>query len=83
MSWLLSLIIYIAEGALAGWIASKIMGGSLSLGMCIIVGIVGSIIGGFLAGLIGIGGGFIVSMLVAIIGACLLIWLALMITRSR
>lgn len=64
-------IIGIALGALAGWLAGKIMNDEGSLLRNIIVGIVGGWLGGFLLGLIGIGLGFIGS----IAGACLLLWL--------
>jgi uncharacterized membrane protein YeaQ/YmgE (transglycosylase-associated protein family) len=45
--------------------------------MDIVVGIVGAVIGGWLFGLIGLfpGGGLIGSILVAFVGACILLWL--------
>ena len=71
MDFIISTIISIALGALAGWLAGKIMKDEGSLLRNIIVGIVGGWLGGFLLGLIGIGLGFIGS----VIGACLLLWL--------
>jgi len=71
MDFIISTIISIALGALAGWLAGKIMKDEGSLLRNIIVGIVGGWLGGFLFGLIGIGLGFIGS----VIGACLLLWL--------
>lgn len=81
MMWLVSILVWVLEGAFIGWIASKIMGNSMSMGMCFLVGIIGSMLGGFLASLLGISGGFIVSMLVAVAGACLLLWIAKKIAR--
>lgn len=82
MSTLVSFIIWVALGAVAGWLASLIMGSSLSLVWCIIIGIVGSIIGGFLAGLLGIGGGVLVNLLIAVAGACILLLIARLIRRA-
>jgi len=70
MDFIISTIISIALGALAGWLAGKIMKDEGSLLRNIIVGIVGGWLGGFLFGLIGLGLGFIGS----VIGACLLLW---------
>lgn len=82
MSTIVSVLIWIALGAVAGWIASLIMGGSLGLLWCIILGIVGSVLGGWLAGLLGIGGGVIVQLLIAIAGACLILLIARLIRRA-
>ena len=71
MDFIISTIISIALGALAGWLAGKIMKDEGSLLRNVIVGIVGGWLGGFLFGLIGLGLGFIGS----VIGACLLLWL--------
>lgn len=71
MDFILSSILNIALGALAGWIAGKIMKDEGSLLRNIIVGIVGGWLGGFLLGLLGLGLGFIGS----VGGACLLLWL--------
>lgn len=81
MSILVSVIIWVALGAAAGWIASLIMGSGLSLGWCIVIGIIGSVLGGWLAGLLGIGGGAIVSFLIAVAGACLLLLIVRLLRR--
>jgi uncharacterized membrane protein YeaQ/YmgE (transglycosylase-associated protein family) len=48
---LMSLIIFLAIGAIAGWLAGQLIkGGGFGLIGNIIVGIVGAIIGGFLLG---------------------------------
>lgn len=72
----MNIILWVVFGALAGWIASKIMGdGSRSFLFNIIVGIIGAGVGGFVASLLGLGtvSGFnLYSLLIAIGGACLL-----------
>lgn len=75
MGTVLSIIVYLAIGALIGWIAQKLMKGKSSLIVYIIIGIVGSALGGWLAGIIGLGGGILVQILISIGGACLLIFL--------
>ena len=66
-------------GALAGWLASIVMGTNAEQGllMDIILGIVGALVGGFLLSLVGLGGdgGFIWSLGTAFIGAVVLLWL--------
>ncbi len=73
-------------GALAGWIASIIMGTDAQQGalMNIVLGIVGALVGGFIVNLIGFQGasGFnIYSILVAVFGAVVLIWLSRLVYR--
>jgi len=70
------LIIFLAIGALAGWLAGTIMkGGGFGLLGNIVVGIVGSIVGGFVFGLLGISaGGLIGSIITATAGAVLLLF---------
>lgn len=83
MIW--NIIAWILVGALAGWIAGKIMKSKRSLGRNIIVGVVGSVLGGWIAGLLGINSNVfsIPGVLIAIGGACLLIWLARLITGKK
>jgi len=75
----LSIIIWIIVGALAGWIASLIMRTDASMGALanILVGIVGAFIGGWLVGLMGIpineGTLSLPSILTAILGAVILL----------
>ena len=76
----MGIILWIIFGALAGWIASMIMKTDRSQGTLtdIVVGIVGAIIGGFVMNFLGQSGvtGFnIYSLVVAVIGAVVLIWL--------
>ena len=74
----MNILLWLALGALAGWLAGLMMGGERRgiLGN-VIVGILGSVVGGFVASLLGLGGvdGFnLYSLLVAVGGACLLLW---------
>ena len=81
-----NLILYAALGALIGWLAARIMGSKRGLLRNIVVGVVGSALGGWLAGLIGIrsqGLFTFVGMAVAIGGACLLIWLCRLVFGKR
>lgn len=76
---MLSIIVWIIVGALAGWIASMIMKTDASMGALanIVVGIIGALIGGWVVGLFGIdvvdGALRIESILTAILGACILL----------
>jgi uncharacterized membrane protein YeaQ/YmgE (transglycosylase-associated protein family) len=74
----MSIITWIIFGGLAGWIASMITGRNQSMGIVlnVIVGICGAILGGTIAGLIGIssiGEINLVSFMVAVFGAVILI----------
>ncbi|PLS79680.1 MAG: GlsB/YeaQ/YmgE family stress response membrane protein [Chloroflexi bacterium] len=84
----MGIIAWLIFGGLAGWIASKIMGTDAQQGILlnIIVGIVGAMIGGFLgSNLLGIGitGFNITSFLVAVVGACVLLFLVGLFTGGR
>ncbi len=80
MGFLWTILVNIVLGALYGWIAGKIMKSNGSLIRNIILGIVGSFVGGIIAAVLGaIGlsiGGWIGSLLFGVAGACLCIWLA-------
>ena len=69
------LLWWLVVGLIAGFLASLVMrGGGYGIVGDIIVGIVGAFIGGFLASLVGIGaGGLIGTIIIAFIGACILI----------
>ncbi len=69
---------YIIIGAIAGWIAGKIVKGSGSgILMNIVVGIVGALIGGFLLSffLDTASGGWWFTLFTAILGAVILLWI--------
>jgi uncharacterized membrane protein YeaQ/YmgE (transglycosylase-associated protein family) len=72
-----ALLIYVAIGAAAGWLAGNILeGGGYGPVGNIFVGIIGSLVGGFVLGLIGIllPGGLIGSILTATLGAVLFLY---------
>lgn len=84
---LTNIIFWIILGALAGWIASMIMGrdASMGAGANIVVGIIGALIGGFIMNALGGPGvtGFnIYSILVAIGGAIVLLFLVGLFRRA-
>ncbi|WP_420884522.1 GlsB/YeaQ/YmgE family stress response membrane protein [Taklimakanibacter albus] len=71
-------------GALAGWIAEKVMKFDTGLIMNIVLGIVGALVGNFLLGLVGVGlGGWLGQLIVAIIGACVLIYVYRLIKANQ
>ena len=73
------MLFWLIFGALAGWIASKIMGKDESMGAVanIVTGIVGSFIGGFIAsnvfGLGKVSGFNLYSVLIAVAGSVILL----------
>ena len=72
----MGIITWIIIGLIAGALAKLIMPGDDPGGIIItiIIGMVGSVIGGFLAGLVGLGGGGLIwSIIVAVIGAIILL----------
>ena len=79
-----NLIWWIVVGLIAGWAAGKIMkGGGYGPAMDIVLGIVGAVVGGWLMGMLGIyAGGFLGTIVIAIIGAIFLIWLSRLLKRA-
>ncbi|MBX9751504.1 MAG: GlsB/YeaQ/YmgE family stress response membrane protein [Roseococcus sp.] len=72
----------IVIGLLAGWLAERFMGRSHGLITNLIVGLVGAVLGGFVAGLAGFGyAGFLPSLIVSTLGAVLLLVLLNMVAR--
>ncbi len=74
---MINILVWIIVGGIAGWLAGLVVQGT-GLGVIgdIIVGIVGALIGGFIVSLLGAGGfsGFnIWSLIVAFIGAVVLL----------
>ena len=73
----MGLLAWIVVGAIAGWLASKVIPSGLGLVGDIVVGIVGGFIGGFLFRAIGEAGmtGFSIwSIFVAFVGAVVLLY---------
>ena len=84
MNW----IVWIIFGAHAGWIASIITGKNRKMGAIanIVVGIIGAFVGGYIMQFFGVQGvtGFnLPSLLVAIVGAVVLLWVVGLFTRRR
>ena len=71
-----SLVIFLVIGAVAGWLAGRLMtGGGFGLPGNVFVGIIGGVVGGFLFKLLAIAaGGLIGSMVTAAAGAIVLIY---------
>lgn len=72
----MGIITWIIIGLIAGALAKLIMPGDDPGGIIItiIIGMVGSVLGGFLASLVGLGGGGLIwSIIVAVIGAIILL----------
>ncbi len=68
------LILWLIIGTVAGWLAGKIIkGGGFGLVGNIIVGIIGSLLGGFLLGGLFASLGIIGTLLTAVIGAVILL----------
>ena len=75
---------WILVGLVAGFLTGKIMKGS-GYGVFgdIIVGIIGAVIGGFIATPLHIGGGFITTVIIAVVGAVILTFLLRLISGKR
>ena len=74
---LLSILIWIVVGAVAGWLAGLVMrGAGFGLVGNIIVGIIGAVVAGFLLPRIGIviGGNIVAQILNAFIGAVIVLF---------
>ena len=80
-----ALIVWLVIGGLAGFLAGNMMGANRPYGVPgdVILGILGSVAGGWLLGLLGLGSsGLIGSFITAFIGAIILIWLVRKIKSS-
>ncbi|HEY7132876.1 MAG TPA: GlsB/YeaQ/YmgE family stress response membrane protein [Candidatus Limnocylindrales bacterium] len=73
----MGIIAWIVLGAIAGWITNLIMGGGEGVIATIILGIIGAVVGGWLAGtVLGIAdvtGINITSIIVAVVGAVIVV----------
>ena len=70
------IIIFLAIGALAGWLAGQLTKGSgFGFGGNIVIGIIGAVVGGVVFGLLDLEtGGLIGSIVAATVGAVILIF---------
>lgn len=74
MGWIVTIVL----GGITGWLASLIMKTDAQMGLLanVIVGVVGSLLGFWLAGLLGLGAsGPILRWVIAVLGAVLLIFI--------
>jgi uncharacterized membrane protein YeaQ/YmgE (transglycosylase-associated protein family) len=71
----MNLIIQLIIGGIVGWLASMVMKTNAQMGVIanVVVGIVGAVLGGWLAVQLGIGGTPLMGWIMAIVGAALLI----------
>ena len=79
------LIAWLVVGLIAGWLAGKVMSGA-GYGLIgdIVTGLVGALVGGFLFGqFVTAAEGFWGSILVAFLGACLLIFIVRFVALKR
>lgn len=78
------LIIFLAIGAVAGWLAgTQMKGEGFGLLGNIVIGVVGAVLGGFVFGLLGISaGGLIGSIITATAGAALLLFIVRIIKKA-
>ena len=73
----MNLIVQLIVGGIIGWLASIVMKTNAQMGVIanVVVGIVGSVIGGYLATALNMGGSGFLSVFFSIIGASILIFL--------
>jgi uncharacterized membrane protein YeaQ/YmgE (transglycosylase-associated protein family) len=76
---------WIIVGIVAGWLAGVVMrGGGYGIIGDMIVGLIGAVVGGFLFSLLGVGfGGWLGSIFIAFVGACILIAILRFMSRGR
>jgi uncharacterized membrane protein YeaQ/YmgE (transglycosylase-associated protein family) len=79
-----SLIWFLLIGLIAGWLAGQVMrGGGFGIIGDMIVGVIGAFIGGWLFGQLGIRtGGLLGAIIMAFVGALILIFLLRVIRRA-
>ena len=80
----MSLLWFLLIGLAAGWLAGQIMkGGGFGLVGDLIVGVIGALLGGFLFGVLGLyAGGLLGSLIMATVGAVVLLWLLRFVKRA-
>ena len=80
----MELVWFAAVGLVAGWLAGVLMKG-VGFGLVgdLVVGVLGGLLGGFLFGALGISaGGFFGSVIVATVGAVVLVFLLRLVKRA-
>ena len=83
----MGIIAWIVLGAIAGWITNMIMGGKEGVIATIILGIIGAVVGGWLAGTVlkvaDVTGINIESIIVAVVGAVIVVAIYRAVTGRR
>lgn len=80
------LLWWLLVGLVAGWATGKIMkGGGYGFWLDIVLGIVGAFVGGFIAGHLGFSpeGGLFYTILIALAGSILVVFIFRLVTRGR
>ena len=80
----MSFLYFIIIGAIAGWLAGKIMqGGGFGLLMNLVLGIIGGVVGGWLFSFLGFSadGGILGSLVTAVVGAVLILYVGRLIKK--
>lgn len=80
-----SIIIFLIVGAIAGWLAGKIVkGGGFGLVGNIVVGVIGAVVAGFILPRLGftVGGGFLTAIIHSTIGAIIVLVLIRIIKQA-
>lgn len=73
----MGIIITLITGAIAGWLAGKLMDSEGSMIRNILLGLIGGVVGSIVLGIFGLhGSGLIGGTIVSVVGACILIWLS-------
>jgi uncharacterized membrane protein YeaQ/YmgE (transglycosylase-associated protein family) len=80
----MGLLYWIIVGLVAGWLAGQVMkGGGYGVLADIVLGILGGIVGGWIFGMLGIGaGGLVGSIIVAFVGAVVLVGITRVLKRA-
>ncbi len=82
----MGILAWIILGLIAGFLAQALVGGGYGLLGTIVLGIIGAVVGGWLAAQLGIGrvdGIDIASIVIATVGAIIVIWIARSIRGRR
>jgi len=80
---MVSIIITILVGAFVGWLAGLFMKSKHGFWVNCLLGILGAFLGGAIASVLHISGGVIVSLIIQVLGTCLVIAIARLIMGKK